>query len=172
MLAAEHEQKNPGTPFSWEKISKDMENILGKIYIHLGKYLRELKKCEMAIESGSDPGHYTLDHKKMDQFNDYINTQIEKDQFLLLSQSALAILTSIIESAASKKNSDDQIINEKTFQIKNIPLYEEGLKELGELKILNIQEDGIILFKPEVIKQHFVYQTILKNFDHSILYSS
>ncbi len=175
MLAAQHDQQHPGIPFNWDIIAKDIDNIMGKKYINLGKYLRELVHSGMITKDG-DSNNYFLDQQKIEDFNSYINAQIENGSFLLITQSALAILLSLIESSgkepADNAASSDQAVNQGIFKHKHIPLFEEALKELGDLKILNIQPDGILLFKPNDIQQHYIYQSILKNFDHSILYSS
>lgn len=172
MLATQHEQKHPHEPFEWDRISSDIDNILGKKYINLNKYLQELVNIEMLTQQGKEP-KYFLNHEKMDQFNEYIDQQIEREEYLLISQSALSILRAIIETTNNKvAEGEKQALNLQNFQVKNIPLYDEALKELSTLKIISLQSTGIILYKPEIIQRHYIYQSILKNFDHSILYSS
>lgn len=179
MLATQHEQQAPGTPFCWDTMSKDMENIMGKKYINLGKYLRELINSDMVTQD-NETSNYFLNQEKIENFNNYVNRQIENEQFLLITQSALSVLMALIEASSGKNSvkdgennkSIDQAVNQSTFQVKNIPLFDEALKELSDLKIVKVQPDGIIIFKPDEVQQHYIYQSILKNFDHSILYSS
>ncbi len=173
MLVAKHQQHNGATPFNWEEISAEMNDIMGKKYINLTKYLRELTKCEIIYSSEDELG-YILNEPLLEKFTDYLNNQIAKQDYLLITQSALTILRSIIEASperpAQSAANQDQLIHQKTFQTKHIPLFEEGLQELVELKLIKTTNEGIILFKPATIERHYTYQSILKNFDHSTLY--
>ena len=178
MLASESQLKNNTEYFNWYLISQDMNNVMGKKYIKLDKYLKELINNEIISHSDEDEDDenlFSIDIETMDAFNKYITEGIEKQTYLLLSHSALSLMRTILDQTqvnqeAKDNGEDDAILNDDMFKLKNIPLFDDSIKELENFKVLKMR-GNILHYKPEVLKRHFIYQSILKNFDHSTLYS-
>lgn len=178
----------PGT----QLMQQELDEVLGKRYIGLKVFWRLLKEYDFIdhqIEESK--GFVSLRMESLKAWKDYLHEEVESERYLILSHASLALLRrlvsqtrSIVTQAAqnqpttssnieSTQNFDDTVQNITTItyseiKVDQIPLYEEAIKELTTKKILNVSHHRF-MFDVRRICHIYLFQSILKSFDHTIV---
>ncbi len=167
-----------------DKILQDMSDVLGNRYLGLHLFWKTLELHGFVQIKSNQLNLHNNNLKKLTEF---LSIEIEMERFLLLSHSALAIMRKIIselninttEITNEKKNNSNQSFDLSALQIQKISLYEDSLKELNEFGLLTWNqekdkklnqtgnENVLVEFEPNHFVNVFIYQNILKPFDHS-----
>ena len=103
----------------------------------------------------------------------YLNNEAESGRYLILSHTAIAILCRIVglaefQSKLHKQKSENEKIeiSKSDLKLDNLPLSTNGIKELSSMIEFR---DGIFIFNSKEILQHYLHQSVLKNFDRSVM---
>ncbi len=110
----------------------------------------------------------SLDNERMASFEKYIETNLNNEQFLVLSHTALAILRRIAWNIADENlhSKNSLPIPVGSLKLEEIPGFEEAFIELHQHLLLSTK-DNTLHFIPEKIISTFTWQSIIKSFDYT-----
>lgn len=148
-----------------------MEELSGKNYLNLRVYFRVLGEHNMIKVNGSgDSAEAEILFERLNQMNEYLNKEIDKGRFLILSHSSVAFLRALIGWVDSKGKSIKRPPTMlEGFSYDHIPLYKEAVVELSKNGIFS-EKDSNLLITSKELHDHYIYQSIVKAFDHTIMH--
>jgi hypothetical protein len=114
-----------------------------------------------------------LNEEKLNNLSDYLLSEVEKDRFLMLNHSSIAILRRIIGyTKADRAEGPDKHRLEIKFRdiyLETLPLFTEGIEELTKYNIVSTVYDDSFVANIQDITRIYTYQSIIKAFDHTIM---
>ncbi|OFZ20390.1 MAG: hypothetical protein A2X94_05240 [Bdellovibrionales bacterium GWB1_55_8] len=164
--------QNSKTPTS-VSILQELDDMLGKRFIGLKVFWRLLKEYDfMDHQLEQAKGEVRLKTDMIANWKKYLASEVESERFLILSHPALAVLRRIVgitnTHEVTSETSTNRPVSFDELKLGSIPLYQEGIKELAERKLIVPMQNGFSLEAP-AIHRLFLFQSILKNFDHTIV---
>ncbi|MBN1114327.1 MAG: cyclic nucleotide-binding domain-containing protein [Oligoflexia bacterium] len=147
----------------------DINDMLGECQIPFKVFWKGL--CEHNFIDAGDGQHLNINIDYLDKFNDFLKTEVQTERYLLLSHTSIAILNRLMSYSKMQQTTAGMGLKSISFQdigIKNIPLYEEGLKELADKGLVD-KETGNLAGEDEDIIRLYTFQSILKMFDHTVM---
>ncbi|MCO4794739.1 MAG: cyclic nucleotide-binding domain-containing protein [Bacteriovoracaceae bacterium] len=152
------------------QLYKSMEELSGKNYLNLRVYFRVLSEHNMLSINGSgDDAQAEIFFERIEQMNNYLKKEIDSDRNLLLSHSSVAFLRAVIGWVDSSGQSIKRPpVMLKGFTYDHIPLHHEAAAELKKYKIIEPKEMQLLITSEE-LHDHYIYQSIVKAFDHTIM---
>jgi CRP/FNR family transcriptional regulator, cyclic AMP receptor protein len=156
---------------NYKQLYKKMEELSGKNYLNLRVYFRVLGEHNMLKTQGSgEDVTAEIFFERLNQMNDYLNSEIDKGRFLILSHTSVAFLRALIGWVDSRgKSIKRPPVMLDGFSYDHIPLYKEALVELSKNGIFD-QKESNLLITSEELHDHYIYQSIVKAFDHTIMH--
>lgn len=149
----------------------ELDGVLGKRYIGLRVYWNMLKEHDfMDSHKEESDDRVVLNANYLEEFDRYLQVEIQSERFLILSHSAISILRKIVgftRADESKATSEEPtLLTFADLKIERMPLFDEALKELEVSKILTATDKSFQVL-PGAIYKLYTFQTLLKAFDHS-----
>ncbi|MEK7689863.1 MAG: cyclic nucleotide-binding domain-containing protein, partial [Bdellovibrionota bacterium] len=155
-----------------EQLKEELDDVLGNRFLGLKVFWRLLKEFDF-IDSQTDEteGKVIMNAKALDAWNENLAAEIKSERYLMLSHTALALLRRIVgrfKSTDGIASLSSVVIRNKDIKLKSMPLHESAIKELQKHKLLSIVEDGFSVHPAEICPL-FMYQSIVKSFDHTLV---
>ncbi len=161
-------------PLSYEEVYQSMDEVLGSRMINLRVFFTQLNDHAL-LERKSMPGQkgtvLVIDEPALSCFTDYLTEETQSERYLLLSHTAVALLRRIVGFIdGGKAPATPGIIRVPIIrmEVAQMAFVEESIKELEKYKILR-REGKELLLDPVPLHDQFVYQVIIKGFDHSAM---
>ncbi len=156
---------------NYKQLYKKMEELSGKNYLNLRVYFKVLGEHNMLQTEGSgEEATSEIFFERLNQMNEYLSNEIEKGRYLILSHSSVAFLRALIGWVDSKgKSIKRPPVMLDGFSYEHIPLYKDAVAELSKNKIFD-QKESNLLITSEELHDHYIYQSIVKAFDHTIMH--
>lgn len=154
----------------YKTLTKLMDELSGKKYLNIAIYFKMLRDQNLIDENLVDSkGLVKINFERIEEMNRYMSNELDTNRCLMLSHSAIAILRALLGYLASQESELSSVQVEK-LKLYKMPFAEKAIKELCELKILvQDREDECLIFNFDEISQHFIFQSIIKAFDHSTI---
>ncbi len=152
-----------------EGIFKDLDDVLGNRAIGLRTFWRNLKDYDLIAVSKRDKVEYiTIFSDRLKDFDSYLETEIRKERYLLLSHTAISVLRRLIGLVPNDARGEFLDLDVAQVKVNLVSGYDEGVKELLKAKIIDIAGSNFRV-KPKEIHALYTYQIILKSFDYSVI---
>ncbi len=151
---------------------KEMDDMLGQKFIgHLVYFKVLLEQNFISLSEVNGIKMLTVDSKQFVDFNQYLANEITLNRYLLLNINSISILRKLVGLAPQdiKNKEEETRFNKEQNKLQKTPEFEKCLDELVKKKILADDREDIVA-NVEVIHKHYVYQSIIKNFDHTIIH--
>ena len=119
-------------------------------------------------------GKISLNKKSMEAWKTYLASEVATERYLVLGHPAIALLRRIVGliNSAHGEKSDTQgnrvKIKFDDIRVDTLPLHEDAIAELTGKKLLTVV-DNSFLIDSDAICNLYLFQSILKNFDHTII---
>lgn len=154
-----------------EDYQKEMDELLGSRVIGLKVFWKQLQDHGIVGQESTGLKIYS---DKLDALNSYLNEEARSERYLLLSHTAVAILRRVVgytnaEYQGQQAASPKIAVKIESLDLQSLPFYEESLRELERNKMLEFKDQSSFLVKPETVSRNYVYQDILKGFDHTTM---
>ena len=157
---------------------KELEELLGTSSIGPRIFWRQLKDHDfMNSHLEESEGLVSLNVPLMEEFSAYLLKKAERDSFNLLGHSSLAILRRIIghehitpgfkDAAVDPKEQEPIEIPADQLDLGSIQLLQDGLRELQKRGIFKA-ETATFHVIPHELYRLYVFQSVMKAFDHSL----
>lgn len=163
--------QNRAGELNFQGVYKEMDSLSGSKFINLREYLKNLIDQNFVQCDYSDSEDlFRLSLEDLEKFDEYLEEHVENNNFTILSHSAIQLLGQIINI---KKVEDNKFYEVSKLDLANkLPWLQETLKELCESEIIkdtSIEENfDKILFNSGQVRRNFIYQNLIKLFDHDI----
>lgn len=149
-------------------VRAELEDILGNRAIGLRDFWKQLQEIDLIRVTPT--GHLQYQDKSILAFMNYLDSEIGKERYLILTHGAIAILRRIVACLPSDDSeSADFELELNTAKLNQIPDWENGFQELCKLGILAKSGNSAIAMKKETIHDLYTFQSFLKTFDHSTI---
>lgn len=163
-----------GNSQSKDFFQKELSLTLGDSYISDKAFLRMLFEYNyVSGEVFENRKEYDFDIEGLTEFEDFLRNNFENDTCTVLSHHALSLMRKIITFMDLKQeNPGDKPLKLSEESIKIDPEDRDqnaAHAQLKKLKMITVQTDGTYIF-PEHFLSHFKYFSIVKTFDHTIIY--
>ncbi len=158
-------------PIRADEFQAKLEDLLGERIVSLRSFWRLLVEYDFIDRAEEEKGLVVMKVASVEAWVKELSAETESGRFLFLSHSAVAILKRLVgflsheEVAASDPAKFN--VSHMEIDLSAMPLYEEALAELIELKILSLVNDKEFSVKPDLIFRTYTYQSLLKCLDYS-----
>jgi CRP/FNR family cyclic AMP-dependent transcriptional regulator len=163
-------KSSAGAPVSSTSFYRELDEVLGERKIGLRIFWKELKENDLIDNTMEEKsGLVVLDESAVNAWEDYLLGETNNERFLMLSHTAVAILRRIVgftRSDPNQRNGWSMSLSE--LKLTSTPFLKEGLEELDRYGVLKIVGTGFT-GDPANIQRHFIYQDLLKAFDHTTM---
>ena len=149
--------------------SNDLENVLGDSHISFKVFWNVLKEQGWIDDVAEEKNRLVVNIDLISEFEDYLLAVSEVGNYNLFSHTSIAILKALISYNNEESTQDaegESVILLEHLQLDKIPLFEEGLKELSEQKVIAVSDTYLSLNKEKVFKL-CSHQIVLKAFDYA-----
>lgn len=178
VMMMEYDQKSKLGAVNFEELYKEMDETLGKKDVSLRGYFKSLAEHNLIKIQNPEQlkGPVIPDLDAIKNMNSYLQYELDHNRYLLLGHASLALIRGIIgyldelkkKDDASKIDAKNEPIKITDIPVKKMPFYDEAIAELKRYKFLD-PTTGAISISLENINYHYIYQSILKSFDRTIM---
>ncbi|MBF0314001.1 MAG: cyclic nucleotide-binding domain-containing protein [Oligoflexia bacterium] len=168
-----YEKARQETPVLSKKMIQEMEDLLGKGVIPFTAYWKMLRENEF-LNSKQDlsEGVLEINEKSFAELHDYLQKEINNGTFLILGHPAIAILKRIILFYAGA--TDPKVVKFlrlEELRLEILPMSKEGIEELTKHKIIETltERSDAVHVTIEGVSKAYMYQSIVKSFDHTVM---
>lgn len=164
-----------GEKVSSEVLLQEMDELLGSRCIGLRIFWKTLKEFDF-VDNDADENEkkVVLRPEQLDKWNEYLLHEVSQERYMMLKHSSVALLRRIVgftkaeEFADNYKDGNTVSLNVEDINLKTLPLSSEAMEELKRLRIIELFNDTITI-NPSMVYRLYLYQSILKAFDHTIV---
>lgn len=168
-----HEKGNPQVK---KNLIDEVNESIGKSYITFKGYLRVLDNHDFfELKESQNDLMIEIDEKNLIEFESFLKAQYEQNRCIILSAHALGFmrraLSLIDEEKTSSQSSNSMKISKNSLEIQ--PEEDDkvdALKSLIRLNIFSNSNDEYITIDIDNLIKQFKYHSIIKSFDHTIVY--
>lgn len=164
-----------GNPQDREELTKELDQTLGKSFITTKGYLRALFEHDFfTVESKGNEYEVEINDSELIKFEEFLLARFEQDTCTVLGHYSLSLMRTIISfldenetqssSDAIIKISKGALLIDEDDEEKN-----EAFSQLKRLKIIHEEKD-LVLVNSELVINYFKYYSIIKSFDHTVIY--
>ena len=154
---------------------KELDEVLGTRSLGLRVFWRLMKEYDFINnEKAEKEKRITLNVKPLGALNDYLQAEVNSENYLFLSQVGIALLGRIVgvthadQRTPAGQTQKPVIVRFSEIEIQRLPLYKDALTELKAKQVLKIENESFVV-EPGVLYRLYTYQSILKAFDHTII---
>lgn len=157
-------------PLGVTEVYREMDEILGARMLNLRMFWKQLYEHQII---GNLPDRKTalrLEEDALAAFTEYLTREVETERYLVLSHTSVVVLRRIVGFSCGKDSvgSDEVEVTFAQVNAQSLPFFHEAVQELTRIGILRVVNDSFIIH-PRTIQDHYVYQDILKGFDHATM---
>ena len=147
----------------------ELDDILGNRALGMRDFWKQLQEADfMRVSADGVP---QFQDKSLVAFMKYLDAEIGKERYLILTHGAIAILRRIVVCMPhDDSDSEDFILDMKTAKLNQIPGWEAAFEELCKLNFLAKSGPDELTMNKETIHDLFTFQSFLKVFDHSAIH--
>lgn len=159
-----------------KKFRSELQGVLGESIITVHAFWKAMTLHDF-ICSHDYRLHGTVELREdaIKQFEDFLSHQIDAEDFMLLSNTALIILKKMaghIHAKNPEMESKDKLVTLITskLDLNSLSLVPETMQELKEAQMIQYDESyETIRVRPSLIFRILAFQGVIKAFDHSVI---
>lgn len=169
-IEIESEHKNKEVECArYHELHETMYELIGQKFLNLKIYFNKLEEFHFITNmSKQERGLVQINLGELDAFTKYLETKLETGGYMLLSYKGMMLIKNMIGHNFIDMETpvDEKIevsIARNIFSSKNE--FEKALDELLKYSIVE-QVDDKFVSNGDELHQHYVYQSIIRSFDH------
>ncbi len=167
--------QNQGNSSNKTDLIRDLEHTVGQSFVSPKAYLTALFEHDFVCREEYDNHKtYNVDQEALDGFEKFLTTQYSNDTCTLLTHHAIGMLRNIISYIEEDNHQEaDQLVRLPSDALAFDAEDEEmniGFTQIKRVKLIQVHNDGIYINPPQVIEL-YKYYSVVKSFDHTVVYS-
>lgn len=158
-------------------LKKELEQTVGQTYISVKAFINALNEHDFVDQTQYQRSKiYSIDENKLNEFESFLKENFENDRCTVLGHYSLALIRKILTYLEDDKNkSEDEghlyLLPKEAIKLGS---HEEEMNsaftQLKNIKLLQVKPHGVYI-EPEKLIKLFQFHTIIKSFDHTVVYS-
>lgn len=158
------------------ELTKELTHTVGRSYISPKAFINSLAEYDFIDpDAFEDKGSFIIFEERLNDFHNFLKTEFEHDTCMVLGHYALGILRKALTYLEEGKNDE---VNGKLVHLPSEAVsledihdgdWAHAMGQLKKIKAFQVVDNGIV-FDPEEMVKLFRFHTIIKSFDHTVVY--